>query len=45
LWDQELGHANARNGKPSLFRVLRKCFGLKVVLFGLVLAIEELLFK
>ncbi|PNF26824.1 hypothetical protein B7P43_G17385 [Cryptotermes secundus] len=45
LWDQELERSNARNGKPSLFRVLRRCFGLRVILFGLVLAVEELLFK
>jgi hypothetical protein len=45
LWNQELEQAGARNRKPSLFRVLRRCFGLKVVLLGLVLAVAELLFK
>jgi hypothetical protein len=45
LWAQELERSSARNEKPSLFRVLRRCFGLRVILFGLVLAVEELLFK
>ncbi|XP_021928195.1 LOW QUALITY PROTEIN: probable multidrug resistance-associated protein lethal(2)03659 [Zootermopsis nevadensis] len=45
LWNQELEQAGGINGKPSLFKVLRRCFGLEVILIGLILAFEELLFK
>jgi hypothetical protein len=45
MWNQELEQAGARSGKPSLFKVLRRCFGVKVILLGLILAVGELLFK
>jgi hypothetical protein len=45
MWYQELERTSDMNQKPSLFKVLAKCFGLKAVLLGLILAAVEIIFR
>jgi hypothetical protein len=45
MWKQELERTRNRSEKPSLFRVLAKCFGPKAVFLGLLLGVLEIIFR
>ncbi|XP_049853309.1 probable multidrug resistance-associated protein lethal(2)03659 isoform X1 [Schistocerca gregaria] len=45
IWEDELKRAKQANRCPSLTRVLCRCFGLKIMAYGLVLAATELFLR
>lgn len=45
MWNEELERTSDMSEKPSLFKVLAKCFGPKAVLLGLILAALEIIFR
>lgn len=45
-WDKEMERSRAdTNYKPSLYKVLIKVFGTELMIYGLILAVMELLFR
>lgn len=45
MWSEELERTSGISEKPSLFKVLAKCFGPKAVLLGLIVATLEIIFR
>ncbi|KDR22129.1 probable multidrug resistance-associated protein lethal(2)03659 [Zootermopsis nevadensis] len=41
FWNEEVKHASEQNKKPSLLRVITRCFGAKIMVYGLVLFVME----
>jgi ATP-binding cassette subfamily C (CFTR/MRP) protein 4 len=44
-WKEEVKHAEIRKRKPSLFHVIARCFGVKIMLYGVVLFLMEFLLR
>lgn len=44
-WKEEVKNAEIRKRKPSLFRVIVRCFGVKIMLYGVILFLLEFLLR
>lgn len=44
-WNQEVQQAEQKNRRPSLFRVIAKCFGVRIMAYGLILLVMEIFLR
>ncbi|XP_029346622.1 probable multidrug resistance-associated protein lethal(2)03659 [Acyrthosiphon pisum] len=45
IWSNELKNATKKNKKPSFLKALFRMFGLKLIIYGVYLAITDMVFR